>query len=1082
MTRQPERAPTWAPAGFFHLRTPLLPFDEFLAFNSDLAAAQANSEAALEAALVRDRALLMARLRSLLSRPIVREALYLASPDLDEQLEAWVGASSEDKDVPHEADPSGEAESSVGMTVYNYFARMSGRSTPFGLFAGCSLGTTGAGHRLELASRERYRRLTELDSGHAAALADALALSLGDSVVVRHNASLYAAAGRLRYFAAERRPGGPLFRLEAITPDAFLQAALARSRDGATLADVARAVASVEESVATADAGEYVRDLLARDILVADLEPALTGRPLLQDLIARVGNYPGAFHARDRLLAVRVALGDLDAAPLGVARERYRVIQDALAPLGGGRATFQVDLAKPCEAAVLGDEVVRELHAGTLVLQRLFRERASRSLTAFRERFVERYEQREVPLVEALDEECGIGFTRASGPNADPSPLLAGLSFPDPGDAAPTLSPAMRWLLPKVSEVLRTGATELGLDNADLERWEREARLPPSDPLPDAFSAIGMLAAEDEVAVAAGHFRVLHLGAGAQGASLLGRFCLRDEALRVRVEGYLRAEEALRPDAVFAEIVYRPEARLANVTRRPVLRGHEIPVLGRSGAPLDRQIALTDLMISVVGRRVRLRSARLNREVLPRLTSALDAGRGWNIGVVRFLVALQTQEGVGVVWAWGPLAALPVLPRVVAGRVVLSRARWLLDAALVKRLRASRGAARFRVVESFRAHAGVPRHVGLQADGAATLPLDLENALAIDALVRLAEPGASLAELFPSPGELSVRGPEGRYMHELVVPFIREPADGNVVRTTLSRARAPAPVAPDARSVLPGGEWFYVRLYGGRATADRLLTEFVAPLVRSAIAQGTCDRWFFIRYDEPHDHLRIRLHGDPERVARDFTPHFHEAMQRCLASGMIWRVQLDTYEREVERYGGLRAMSLSEQVFAADSDAVVEMLEACDEPGERWRYTLLGLHHLLLDLGLDTAQRLTLLVDAETEFGREFRADPPFWARLGAKARTERATLDTLLAAPIPAWLGERSRRLAPLVEALRAEDAAGRLTVPFGTLARHYLHLHVNRALRSSWREQELVLVSLLARHCKALRARGPAAADPAP
>ena len=1061
----PVRAPAWVPAGFFHLRTPLLPFDEFLAFAGGLTASGASSDTDLDEALMQDRVVLGARLRAWLSRPAVREALYVASPGLDEQIDRWV------------ADPGSDPDGRIDVTLYKYFARMSGRSTPFGLFAGCSLGTIGAAHRLGLAPRDDYRRQTELDSGHAAALGDALAQSLGDAVIVRPNASLYVAAGRLRYFAAEQRPTRPVFRMEALTADAPLQAALARARDGATLFDVSRAVASAVNDVPAADVEDYVRRLLARNILVADLEPALTGQPPLDDLIAQLGHYAGANDSRDRLVAVRAEIVDLDAAPLGVEPARYRVIERALEPFGAGLTTFQVDLAKPLEAAVLGDAVVRELHAGTLVLQRLFRERASRPLAEFRERFLERYEHREIPLVEALDEECGIGFAPPVGPNADPSPLLAGLDFPAPREAPPTLSPTMRWLLPRVNEVLRTGALELRIGNDELDRWEREGQLLPTDPLPDAFSAMATLAAESAAAVTAGRFRVLHGGAGAQGASLLGRFCQRDESLRALVETYVRAEEALKPDAVFAEIVYRPEARLANVTRRPVLRGYEVLVVGRSGAPPDRQIALTDLMVSVVGRRVQLRSVRLGREVIPRLTSAINASRRSNMGVARFLVALQTQEGVGVMFHWGPLAALPVLPRVVTGRVVLARARWLLDADLLERLRAARGVGRFRVIERLRVHFGLPRYVGLQTDGDESLPLDLENVLGVDALAQLANPGASLAELFPSPDELSVRGPEGRYMHEFVVPFIRETASRESIRATPALPVSAA--AREARSFPPGGEWFYARLYGGPATADRLLSDAVAPLVHEAIAKGVCDHWFFIRYSEPDDHLRIRLRGDPERLAREFAPVLHAAAQRWLTDGLIWRVQLDTYEREVERYGGLSSMILSEEVFAADSDAVVAMLSACEGPQERWRYTLLGLHHLLLDLGLDVEQRIAHLVDTETRFGQEFRGDPPFWARVGMTYRRERAALEALIEAPPPPWLSERSLRLEPIVRLLRANEAAGGLSVPFTSLAENYVHLHVNRALRSSWREQELVLVSMLARLCQAERARGLSAAS---
>jgi lantibiotic biosynthesis protein len=53
-----------------------------------------------------------------------------------------------------------------------------------------------------------------------------------------------------------------------------------------------------------------------------------------------------------------------------------------------------------------------------------------------------------------------------------------------------------------------------------------------------------------------------------------------------------------------------------------VLREREIVYLGRSGAPADHQLPLTDLLVSVRDGRVVLRSRSLGREVVPRLTNA----------------------------------------------------------------------------------------------------------------------------------------------------------------------------------------------------------------------------------------------------------------------------------------------------------------------------------------------------------------------------------------------------------------------------------------------------------------------------
>ena len=77
----------------------------------------------------------------------------------------------------------------------------------------------------------------------------------------------------------------------------------------------------------------------------------------------------------------------------------------------------------------------------------------------------------------------------------------------------------------------------------------------------------------------------------------------------------------------------------------------------------------------------------------------------------------------------------------------------------------------------------------------------------------------------------------------------------------------------------------------------------------------------------------------------------HEAAAPLLAGGILWKIQLDTYEREVERYGGAEGVALAERIFQADSETVLEILEMLEEGDagvdERWRLALRGIDMLL---------------------------------------------------------------------------------------------------------------------------------------
>jgi thiopeptide-type bacteriocin biosynthesis protein len=129
-----------------------------------------------------------------------------------------------------------------------------------------------------------------------------------------------------------------------------------------------------------------------------------------------------------------------------------------------------------------------------------------------------------------------------------------------------------------------------------------------------------------------------------------------------------------------------------------------------------------------------------------------------------------------------------------------------------------------------------------------------------------------------------------------------------------------------------------------------------------------------------------------------------QAVQPLVEGGLVRRFTFDTYEREIERYGGTEALTLAEQWFWADSDAMVSVLEALG-PGDagaelRWRVGILGTDALLADLGLEVEGRAEVMRAVRQAFGREFRVDAAFRKQLAGKYRAVRQEL-----APVQARL-----------------------------------------------------------------------------
>ena len=91
MAKPGKRAPEVRPSGAFVLRTPLLARDELERWGDGLAVPAAGDDLdQLTAAIDADRAVLRARLIALVARPEVREAIFVASPNLEASIDAWL--------------------------------------------------------------------------------------------------------------------------------------------------------------------------------------------------------------------------------------------------------------------------------------------------------------------------------------------------------------------------------------------------------------------------------------------------------------------------------------------------------------------------------------------------------------------------------------------------------------------------------------------------------------------------------------------------------------------------------------------------------------------------------------------------------------------------------------------------------------------------------------------------------------------------------------------------------------------------------------------------------------------------------
>lgn len=1043
--------PTCRTAGFFVLRTPSLSADSLA--TSPLLATDFGQYASNDDPLVDNRSEFRKVIRDLVSRGEVRNAIALASPDLASQIPSWLGGTLRAKSAK-----------SVERSLVKYLSRMCSRSTPFGLFAGIATGVWGDSTTLSLGPNSDDRKVIRLDWG----ILESIVCKLEQDPIVRSwisyrpNTSIYQSGGWYRYLE-RRNPTGKCasFHLEAIKATSHLDLALLKAKGGARWEELVDALTS-GTAVGTEEAKAFLNKIIDAQVLCSDLHPPLSNADPLGYLINALHGIPIGGALTEQLEALGRELRRFENEPMSSHSKWCEGLQSVLTPIGvpsDSGNIIQVDLYKPSEGLTLSSAIGDELAKGAETLRRLTPIPRIGPIDRFRSAFSERYGDRWMPILEILDEESGIGFDGASPLE---STLLDGISFHRTSQSkAPSrrdlflLSQSHRW----------QGRLIWELNEEDLAGLEN----PNPHPFSHSFSALVSLSASNQDAMDRGEFRFfMDQFSGATAARWLGRFAGGDSFLKDSLIEHLKQEEAANPEAIFAEIIHSPEGRMGNVIARPVLRTYEIPYLTNSGVPDNQAILPIDLMVTVRGDRVFLASRRLGKEVIPRLSNAHNFMRGPI--VYRFLAHLQDQDGRPGGWSWGSLTDVPFLPRVTYGRHVISKARWRIEAGELKDTLSELNGQPWNAFQSLRERRGLPRLVML-VEGDNHLLVDLDQVNRVESLHHIVSNRSAfnLVECFPDPSQFVVNSPEGRFAHELVIPF-------EAVAPSMMKV-APLhqiPNVTEVRTFPPGSEWLYLKVYCGPASGDRLLVE-LAPLLRQTQAEGLWDRWHFIRYQDPDHHIRLRFHGRPKRLLTELIPTINKHLEGALTSGRVWKMQLDTFDQELERYGGVFGFELAASWFQADSENVIKNIVANTNPGNRWKIGLTEIDGIWAAMGFGLLERRAIALSARKSFRMEFGGNDVLSPQVGHKIREIRRELEiNTPAASTP----KRAKGYANLIR-FREASEQGLLQEKLTTIASSLAHMHLNRLLHSNQREQEWILMEFLVRFYDSALSRKSASPD---
>ncbi|RZT97554.1 thiopeptide-type bacteriocin biosynthesis protein [Ancylomarina subtilis] len=277
-----------------------------------------------------------------------------------------------------------------------------------------------------------------------------------------------------------------------------------------------------------------------------------------------------------------------------------------------------------------------------------------------------------------------------------------------------------------------------------------------------------------------------------------------------------------------------------------------------------------------------------------------------------------------------------------------------------------------------------------------------------------------------------------------------------------------------SRSYLPGDQWLYYKIYCGVKTADDILINEIYSLCKQLEAQGLIERFFFIRYSDPHAHIRLRLFLSNQDALLDTMSSMNEIFAPLVQSDVIHKLQLDTYERELERYA-IESIEISEKLFCAESRLILQFMRNNENYEERLFFVIALIDNYLTLFEFDFNTKKAFFQKLKDAFGSEFNINNPLKRQIESKYRNYRNIIDQYLfadkSASITNLLSLDNHVIKKYISEILEIQSGNKYTIE--SIIQSHVHMLMNRVFRADQRLYELLVYDFMWRAYKSRIAR---------
>ena len=960
-----------------------------------------------------------------------RDAIFISSPELFYEWEKIVLNNN-------------KANDRIIYSLIKFYIRSISNTVPFGLFTTYSL----CGNFEE--EKQEYTRFSSIDIEYLSKLI----YYLNKNILIRRvskyrfNNTFYKIGEKYRYIEPSIINDKLSYTLSSIDANDVINLLLESLKYNFSYNEIFQVLEQNIDEIDENMFHRFIDDLIDSKFILSELDICLNEEDILSQIINSLEeniahiNDDDIYNIYVNLMKVKEFLSEIDESVF-CSKENYEKIYKHLDNIGieyNKKFIVNSNIRKNSIKTNINnhDNKIKEI---TEIVKKLSNssDYENKNLIKFKKRFYDRYEEQEIPLLEVFDNEIGIGYL---------SSFKEQMVFSDLVDDI---------VINNIS--IKKGKKEVSIDSEIFSFWID--KFIKNDSLID-------LSLEDLSVFKEGKFKrgtisfnysfidkkfVLKSIGEYSGSVFLGRFSNTDIKVKNIIDEISDFEHDCFKSKISAEIVHLPNNRAGNILVRNVKRQKEISILSKNSKNSDN-ILLEDLTISIRDNKIILKSKKENREVIPYLTSAQNYHFD-SLPIYQFLCDLQSQyrgHYIGVNFGGLDLNNFEHTPRIIYGKdIVLFKETWRINKKRLKNKLKLSDTANISI-ESFKKYLKilkVSRYIYITEEGEEKLIIDIYN----DIILKI------LFDEFLKKEELVITECIYQIDNCMENDFSNEIIAQIGIENNILKKESKDNILQDQKSIrrkiIFGGEWVYMKLYTGYITSINVLVNEINQIKEILFDKNLINKWFYVRYNDPEFHLRIRFRIIDRNKYSEIIKYIHDILEELALSNQIWKIEFSDYNRELERYNW-NDIEKAETIFFIDSEFSIEFLKFSQNINNSWILILKSVDDMLTAFNFSLEQKHKMIENMYKSFAKEFDINKEIKKNIDKKFRNFEKEINSIfLSCPseIANIFNKRKKEISEITfgEANLVE------------LIWSFIHMHINRVTKSNPRFHELVIYGLL-------------------